>query len=69
MNKTYICKENGKTEAGGQVVKLAEHLDSSRMAWIQPLVRSPVSPTTHTAASLNICDKKTESTFKYTLQI
>lgn len=32
MNKTYICKGNGKTEAGGQVAKLAEHLDSSRMA-------------------------------------
>lgn len=32
MNKTYICKGNGKTEAGGQVAKLAEHLDGSRMA-------------------------------------
>lgn len=32
MNKTYIYKGNGKTEAGGQVAKLAEHLDGSRMA-------------------------------------
>lgn len=51
MNKTYICKGNGKTEAGGQVAKLAEHLDSIRVAWIQSLVRSPVRLPQHIAAA------------------
>lgn len=73
MNKTYICKGNGKTEAGGQVAKLAEHLDGSRMAWIRSLVRSPASSTTHTAALLenlnHICGKKTESTLKHIFKI
>lgn len=62
-----------KTEAGGQVAKLAERLDGSRMAWIQSLVRSPVSSTTHTAASLEnlirVCDKRMESIFKHIFRI
>lgn len=65
MNKTYICKGNEKTEAGGQVAKLAENLDSSRMAWIRSLVRSPACLPQHTAALLenwnHICENKLES--------